>query len=69
MKLLRYAFSQNGLIVMKGRGMKKDRRIRQYDEADKALPDDLEADRRRVRYTYSPFHIAPRNPARDKEME
>jgi len=30
----------------------KDRRISQYDDADKALPDDIEADRRRVRYTY-----------------
>jgi len=35
-----------------------DRRVRQYDEADKALPDDVEADRRMVHYDYSqPFKI------------
>ena len=29
-----------------------DRRKKQYDDADKALPDNIEADRRRVRYSY-----------------
>ena len=30
----------------------KDRRIRQYDEAEKALPDNVESDRRQIRYQY-----------------
>lgn len=30
-----------------------DQRVIQYDEAEKGLPDDIESDRRRVRYDYS----------------
>jgi len=30
----------------------KERRIRQYDDADKALPDNVESDRRGIPYTY-----------------
>jgi len=30
----------------------KDRRVRQYDEAEKALPDEIEGDRRRGTYNY-----------------